>query len=260
MRNEKVQVIRGYNGTSKTCWVSEIVVGDLIIIEPGMRVPADCLLVEGMDISCDETMYEDGFNNVRKIASYSIEKHVENPDPFLLSRSFVKAGSGKALVLAVGRATRWNKIHPIEERKEQPETHLQTRLKDLAEQIGKWAKLSGFVIFVFMVLFIMMKVMFNESDDLLSNATLQKLIRAFTTSIAIVIVAVPEGLPLAVSIAMAFSGEAMRTDNLLVKKNEACENLAYINDICTGKTSTLTTGEMSVKKYYYAGTCCNPVE
>jgi len=56
----------------------------------------------------------------------------------------------------------------------------------------------------------MMKVMFNENDDLLSNATLQKLIRAFTTSIAIVIVAVPEGLPLAVSIAMAFSGEAMR--------------------------------------------------
>lgn len=100
----------------------------------------------------------------------------------------------------------------------------------------------------------MMKVMFNSEDELLSNATLQRLIRAFTTSIAIVIVAVPEGLPLAVSIAMAFSGEKMREDKLLVKKNDACENLAYINNICTGKTGTLTTAEMTVKKFYYAGT------
>lgn len=111
-------MIRGYNGTSKTSQVSEIVVGDLIVIEPGMRVPADCLLVEGMDISCDETMYEDGFNNVKKVPSYSIDKHVDHPDPFLLARSFVRAGSGKALVLAVGKSTRWNNIHPIEERKE----------------------------------------------------------------------------------------------------------------------------------------------
>jgi magnesium-transporting ATPase (P-type) len=102
VRNEKVQVIRGYNGTSKTCPVSEIVVGDLIVIEAGMRVPADSLLVEGMDIACDETMYEDCGNNVKKIQSFSVEKHVENPDPFLLARSFVRAGSGKALVLAVG--------------------------------------------------------------------------------------------------------------------------------------------------------------
>lgn len=137
---------------------------------------------------------------------------------------------------------------------------MQKRLKNLAEQIGKWAKLAGFVIFVFQVLFIMMKVMFNENDDLLSNATLQKLIRAFTTSIAIVIVAVPEGLPLAISIAMAFSGEAMRADNLLVKKNDACENLAFINNICTGKTGTLTTAEMTVEKFYYAGTTMNPIE
>ena len=67
-----------------------------------MRVPADSLLVEGMDIACDETMYEDGGSNAKKIPSYTVDKHVDNPDPFLLARSFVRAGSGKALVLAVG--------------------------------------------------------------------------------------------------------------------------------------------------------------
>jgi len=137
---------------------------------------------------------------------------------------------------------------------------LQKRLEDLSEIIGNWARLAGVTIFIFIVLFIMLKIMFNVSDELLSNSTLQKLIRAFTTSIAIVIVSVPEGLPLAVSIAMAFSGKAMRKDNLLVKNNEACENLAYINNICTGKTSTLTTGEMSVKYFYFAGTSWAPAD
>jgi Ca2+-transporting ATPase len=94
--------VRGQYGTSKTCSVDELVVGDLVSIESGMRVPADCILVEGMDIVCDETMYPEGLNNVKKLISYGVERNEENPDPFLLSRSFVKTGSGRALVLAVG--------------------------------------------------------------------------------------------------------------------------------------------------------------
>jgi P-type E1-E2 ATPase len=172
----------------------------------------------------------------------------------LLARSLIKTGSGKAIVCAVGKYTRWSKFHPIEELQEEVKTYQQKRLEKLAEYIGKWAKLAGVVIFVFMLLFIFLKIMFNSNDSLLSNDTLQILIRAFTTSIAIVIVAVPEGLPLAVSISMAFSSEAMRKDQLLVKQNKACEELAFINNICTGKTSTLTTGEMHVEQFHTTGT------
>ena len=89
---------------------------------------------------------------------------------------------------------------------------------------------------------------------------LKEIVRYFIVAVTVVVVAIPEGLPLAVSIAMAFSGGAMRNDNLLVKKNEACENLAFINNICTGKTGTLTTAEMIVEKFYYAGTAMNPIE
>lgn len=119
-------------------------------------------------------------------------------------------------------------------------TPLQKRLEDLSQYIGKLAYIAGFLTFFFMVLFIMCKIMFSSSDDLLSNETLQKLLRSFTTAVSIIIVAVPEGLPLAVSIAMAFSVDTMKDDNLLVKKMEACENLAFVKDICTGKTATLT--------------------
>jgi P-type E1-E2 ATPase len=68
-----------------------------------------------------------------------------------------------------------------------------------------------------------------------------------------VIVAVPEGLPLAVSIAMAFSVDVMKRDHLLVKKLEAPESLGYIREICTGKTATLTKNDMTVNRFYTHG-------
>jgi magnesium-transporting ATPase (P-type) len=74
-------------------------------------------------------------------------------------------------------------------------------------------------------------------------------LRAFTTGVAIVIVSVPEGLPLAVSLAMAFSVDSMKKDNLLVKKMASIETLGYIKDICTGKTATLTENKMKVIKF-----------
>ena len=73
------------------------------------------------------------------------------------------------------------------------------------------------------------------------------ILRIVTTAIAVVIVAIPEGLPLAVSISMAFSVDTMKKDNLLVKKMSACENLGYIKEICTGKTATLTCNDMHVE-------------
>lgn len=79
------------------------------------------------------------------------------------------------------------------------------------------------------------------------------MLRAFTTSVAIVIVSVPEGLPLAISIAMAFSIDKMKEQQLLIKKMAAIENLAYTNIICTGKTGTLTDGDMKVKEFMIAG-------
>ena len=110
-------MVRGQYGTSKTCSVDELVVGDLVTIESGMRVPADWVLVEGMDITCDERMYPEGKNMVVKQISFGGAKDESNPDPFLLSRSFVSTGSGRALVLAVGRHTRWTQMFPVEERK-----------------------------------------------------------------------------------------------------------------------------------------------
>jgi magnesium-transporting ATPase (P-type) len=99
-----------------------------------------------------------------------------------------------------------------------------------------------------MTLFLVCKILFT-SLSLLDENTPKKLLRTFTTAVAIVAVAIPEGLPLAVSISMAFSVDTMKRDNLLVKKTVASENLGYIKEILTGKTATLTKNEMRVQEY-----------
>ena len=77
-----------------------------------------------------------------------------------------------------------------------------------------------------------------------------RLLDFFTTALTIVIVAVPEGLPLAVSISLAYSIGTMKKDNLLVKNMEACETMGTVSNICTGKTATLTKNEMTVTQMY----------
>lgn len=91
-----------------TVGIDEVVVGDVILIETGMRIPADCILFEGQDITCDETMYNEGRPLInKKEVSRGHDHHRDNPDPFLLANSLVMTGSGRAVVCAVGKHTRF---------------------------------------------------------------------------------------------------------------------------------------------------------
>jgi P-type E1-E2 ATPase len=107
----------------------------------------------------------------------------------------------------------------------------------------------GFLIFASMCAFLVIKIMFS-STTLLSNDTLVSILDFFTISVAIVIVAVPEGLPLSISIAMAFSIDTLKEDNLLIKKLSAIEGMGQVTEICTGKTATLTKNDMNVTRIY----------
>lgn len=115
VRNQEVSVIRGQYGLSQPAFIAEVVTGDIILIEAGMRVPADCLLIEGQDITCDETLYNEGRPMVNsKQVSKGEEHHRENPDCFLLANSLVMTGSGRAVVCAVGKHTRFAQEFPVE--------------------------------------------------------------------------------------------------------------------------------------------------
>ena len=254
IKNEEVNVIRGQYGLSQPCKVFEVVVGDIILIEAGMRIPADCILVEGMDVTVDEhEYYEDRETIVRKSVSTG-ENHKENPDPFLLTRSLVLSGSGRAVVCAVGKYSRISAVKDDDILGEGDEvmTPLQGRLEKLAGIFGKWGYFASFVIFVCSCIF--MIIQFSvEGTGFLDPKFLKNLVNYFTVAVAVIIVAVPEGMPLAVSLSMAFSIDTMKRDNLLVKKLEAVETMGTVTEICTGKTATLTKNDMSVQCFYTAG-------
>jgi P-type E1-E2 ATPase len=126
------------------------------------------------------------------------------------------------------------------------------KLEKLAGYLGKIGYLLGFFIFVILMVYLMIKVAVSD-QGMLDTTTALDMIRNFTTALAIIIVAIPEGLPLAISISMAFSIDTMKNDNLLVKKIGACEELGYIKEICTGKTATLTKNDMTVNQIYIGG-------
>lgn len=116
----------------------------------------------------------------------------------------------------------------------------------MAGILGKWGYFAGFVIFLTMCLFVMSKILFTDTQ-LLSSDVLYKVINVVTICVTVIIVAVPEGLPMAISIAMAFSVTDMKEDQLMIKNLEACETMGTVTEICTGKTATLTNNNMSVQ-------------
>lgn len=259
INNAEVLVFRGGHGNVHSISVRELVVGDIIDIEQGDRVPADCLLIEEANIAVDQSMYNPKDTWVEKSLSLKTAKavsygedpdnHKENPDPFLLSASKIMSGSGKAVVCAVGRATRLARTSQQQDLvvKEQ-NTYLEQKLDELAKQIQQYATLVTVLVVITMGIYTLMLIVFNDKREFLSIETLLSLAKVVILAVCILIVAIPEGLPLAVSIAMALSINKLKNDQILIKNMEAVQTAAMIHDICIGKTGTITTGDMRVRR------------
>lgn len=101
VNSDKIGVIRGKHGVTQTICIYDLAVGDIILLEPGCMVPADCILVEGEDVIIDETMISD--DRIKRKKTVCTEHNVSAfPDPFLFASTFVLSGSGKAVVCVVG--------------------------------------------------------------------------------------------------------------------------------------------------------------
>jgi P-type E1-E2 ATPase len=161
-------------------------------------------------------------------------------------------GWGKALVCCVGENTllahtRKPKDLEVEEQK----TFLEQRLEVAADQISKFAKLAAALVVVTRLLFLVVRRLAGGEDDpaLFSQASLAAVGEIFIVAVVLLMVAVPEGLPLAVSIAMALSITSLKDDEILIKNIDAVQSCAMFNDLCVGKTGTLTSGKLAVKKF-----------
>ncbi|QPG74189.1 hypothetical protein FOA43_001513 [Brettanomyces nanus] len=251
--------------------INDLLVGDLINVETGDVVPADAILVSGK-CDCDESSLTGETGTINKCpADKAIEKFRsldygpevdigdrlvdDKPkvlDPILISGSRLLSGQGRALVTAVGVHSMHGKIM-MSLRHESEDTPLQKRLGNLANGISKY----GFMVAV--ILFIVLFVKFlakldGEYKDITPAEKGSKFLNIVITAITIVVVAIPEGLPLAVTLALAFATTRMTKDGNLVRVLKSCETMGSATAVCSDKTGTLTENKMKVVRGFIGDT------
>ncbi|EAU38925.1 hypothetical protein ATEG_00279 [Aspergillus terreus NIH2624] len=242
--NRMVKVIR--SGKTMEISVHDILVGDVMHLEPGDMVPVDGIFIDGHNVKCDESSATGESDLLRKTSGdevYRAIEHHENVaklDPFIVSGAKVSEGVGTFLVTSVGIHSTYGKtLMSLQD--EGQSTPLQAKLNVLAEYIAKLGLSAGLLLFV--VLFI--KFLANLKHGGTADEKGQAFLQIFIVAVTIIVVAVPEGLPLAVTLALAFATTRMLKDNNLVRLLRACETMGNATTICSDKTGTLTENKMT---------------
>lgn len=241
-----VKVIR--SGKSREISVHDVLVGDVIHIEPGDMIPCDGIFISGYNVTCDESSATGESDLLKKTPGAEVYKvmeahgNISKLDPFIISGSKVNEGIGTFLVTAVGVNSCHGKTM-MSLREDAQTTPLQSKLNVLAEYIAKLGLAAGLLLFV--VTFIEFLVRLSSITGG-ASAKGQQFLNVFIVAVTVVVVAVPEGLPLAVTLALAFATTRMLKYNNLVRLLRACETMGNATTICSDKTGTLTQNKMSV--------------
>uniref|UniRef100_A0A4W4FH83 Calcium-transporting ATPase n=1 Tax=Electrophorus electricus TaxID=8005 RepID=A0A4W4FH83_ELEEL len=243
--------------------VAEIVVGDIAQIKYGDLLPADGILIQGNDLRIDESSLTGESDHVKK----TLEK-----DPMLLSGTHVMEGSGKMLVTAIGVNSQTGIIFTLlgageedEDEEKEEKKKAKERKKEKKTQDGAAMEMqplnteetrdseekrkanlpkkekSSILLYILMA-----------KPPTCTPVYIQFFVKFFIIGVTVLVVAVPEGLPLAVTISLAYSVKKMMKDNNLVRHLDACETMGNATAICSDKTGTLTMNRMTVVQVYIA--------
>lgn len=233
-----IQVTR--DGSRQKVSIYDLVVGDIVHLSIGDLVPADGIFISGYSLLIDQS----------SLSGESVPVSISEKRPFLLSGTKVQDGSAKMLVTTVGMRTEWGKLMETLSEGGEDETPLQVKLNGVATIIGKIG--LGFAVVTFLVLivrFLVDKATHHQFTKWSSGDALT-LLNYFATAVTIIVVAVPEGLPLAVTLSLAFAMKKLMDNKALVRHLSACETMGSATCICTDKTGTLTTNHMVVDKIW----------
>jgi len=163
------------------------------------------------------------------------------------------SGQARAVVLCVGDHTIVQKESTVKEfNSESENTPLQDKLERFGSMLGGFAMAASGLCFILMTTYWFIYVGGGAESYMSWNAVLD-LMNVFMTCLALLIVAVPEGMPLAISMALAFSFDKLTQDNVQIRKPEALETSGSLSNICTSMTSVLTKGELGIKDFHQGG-------
>ncbi|KAF2290177.1 hypothetical protein GH714_003871 [Hevea brasiliensis] len=246
--SNNIQIDAVRRGRRQQVSIFELVVGDVVCLNIGDQVPADGLFIDGHSFQIDES------------SMTGESDHVEvnhNQNPFLFSGTKVADGYGRMLVTSVGMNTTWGEMMSHISRDTNEQTPLQARLNKLTSSIGKVGLAVAFLVLVALLVryFTGNTQDENGNREFNSNKTkaddiVNAVVGFVADAITIVVVAIPEGLPLAVTLTLAYSMKRMMADQAMVRKLSACETMGSATTICTDKTGTLTMNQMKLTKFW----------
>lgn len=237
----KIKVVRG--GETVEIDANTVLVGDVVILDWGKFVPADgyCIASDGMRV--DEASVTGEAEPVAKGPK----------DPWLMANTSVTSGSGKMLVGAVGASTEWGITLMGLQEAETEDTPLQQDLESMVVAIGVLGLVMGVAVFYILAIYWAVDVGTLMETTAWQNEYIRPIVDALIIGITLLVVGIPEGLPLAVIISLAYSGKKMAEENNLVRHLQACETMGGATNICSDKTGTLTQNKMTVMEAWIGG-------
>lgn len=239
-----VRVIRNNNITSIT--IDDIVKGDIIILSSGDRVPADCILTKGK-LSVDESSINGETKEAKKESISNINNYTDKNKVY--RGTTIYDGEAYAKVVEVGMNTMYGKMAK-ELTEVSDESPLKIRLNRLAKTISKIGYIAAILISI-AYLFSKIFILNNFNIELIkSTLTLNKflsyLLEALTLAVSVLVMSVPEGLPMMITLVLSTNSKKMLKDNVLVRKMVGIETAGSLNILFTDKTGTITKGKMEV--------------
>lgn len=226
----------------------EVVVGDVIIVEVGDEIPADAKLIKSVNLQVDESALTGEPLATKSLSPAPTSEKTKDgaayPENIILRSTMVMNGHGEAVVTAIGDETEIGKVA----RKSTEVTHTKTplniqlgKLASLISKVGSVVAVAAFVIFL--VHDILTNDIWHTSNYF---GMAQIILNYFMMAVTLIVMAVPEGLPMAVNLALALNMRRMLKSNNLVRKLQASETMGAVTVICTDKTGTLTQNKMKV--------------
>ena len=240
---ETVKVVR--NGNVTLVQRRDIVVGDIVMIETGDEVPADGILLDAFALQVNESDLTGEPMARKTIDENDFNDEATYPSNWVMRGSKVIDGHGVMQVEKVGDATEWGKVYKGSQIDNDVKTPLNIQLDKLGQIICYASYIIAGIILVtrFVKYFIYIDSM---ADGINWLGFAQYALNTLMIAVTIIVVAVPEGLPMSVTLSLALSMRRMLSTNNLVRKMHACETMGAATVICTDKTGTLTQNQMSV--------------
>jgi Ca2+-transporting ATPase len=245
---EKVTVMR--DGLITQIERKDVVVGDLVFVNPGDEIPADGTLIEAISLQINESSLTGEPMAHKTVKEEEFDREATYPSNRVCRGCTVIDGHGIYVVDLVGDATEWGKVY----RGAQIDNKVKTPLNEQLDKLGNTITIVSYVIAGLIIVFrLVMYFIYGDGQPFEWVDFARYLLNTIMIAITLIVVAVPEGLPMSVTLSLALSMRRMLETNNLVRKMHACETMGAATVICTDKTGTLTQNRMSVSEFKIYG-------